>query len=76
MKGVNHREEGSRHISQVYYQHSSGKDSQAGPLPAPSQPWAGRGGATAEGAENARLILLGLHQVISPISWENEEKFH
>lgn len=32
MKGVNHGEEESRHVIQVYYQHNLGKDNQAGPL--------------------------------------------
>lgn len=31
MKGINHREEGNRHIIQVYYQHNLGKDNQARP---------------------------------------------
>lgn len=31
MKGVNHGEEGNRHIIQVYYQHNLGKDNQARP---------------------------------------------
>lgn len=32
MKGVNHGEEESRHLTQVYYQHNLGKDNQARPL--------------------------------------------
>ena len=50
MKGVNHGEEESRHVIQVYYQHNLGKDNQARPLSFFGQPGgvvlAGRRGKT------------------------------
>lgn len=55
MKGVNHGEEESRHVIQVYYQHNLGKDNQARPLFSFGQP----GGAVLAGRRGEPTSPLG-----------------
>lgn len=63
MKGVNHGEEGSRHITQVYYQHNLGKDNQArpcsAPLPAQGAPDGARAlGSGGENVPDLRVLFV------------------
>lgn len=63
MKGINHGEEGNRHIIQVYYQHNLGKDNQARPCffsAAGPGGWGGSGAGLA-GLGGGRAGLAGPH---------------
>ena len=74
MKGVNHGEDESRHVIQVYYQHNLGKDNQARPLFSFGQP----GGAVLAGRRGEptsreppwdllrlRLVLLSYRSILA-----------